>query len=178
MTKLKSFSRIAVASSGLFLLFSLVCLWVEIPFVWSDVLEILFESILIIYALLLMGQSKAHKRPATFIVIAATLNVLSTVLGVCMRYMSKENMVMMVAATGSVYLLYLIFVCLGFFKLSKQLSKRSLSRGMAIAFPCTYFVQLIANALICHRLNSGMVLLQIVLIAVFFYSLPKDIENN
>ena len=187
MKNTTKFAILSVAVSVLYLVFYLVCSIVKLPSIYSSIPGTVYGALLVVFPLVLMAEAKSLKRPAVYIVVAFLLKFVNMWLGVYMTTVPKEKTMMVVSAMGFVYLFYLVFVCLGFFKLSKLLPKPSLVRGLSIAYPCSYFLQGLVNAMRASGLFSislsqglfvGIGYLQIAIIALLIYSLLKGIERE
>ena len=139
------FSRMATLICSLCLVFEVVSFIVDISLIWGYIYTFIYNIILIVFPLLLMSQSKTFKTPATYILIASSLTLIDKLLGLFMRSLSNEAMMVMPIVLGVIYLLYLVFVFMGYFKLGKLLPKPSLSRSMAIAYPYTYILQFVVS---------------------------------
>lgn len=185
MKGLTSFSRIAALFCALCFLFDVVSFFVSVPFVYGNILSFVYDLILFVFPFLLISQSKVFKRPATYIIIASSLSLIDDLLGIYMRGLSGEDKMVMTIVLGSIYLFYLVFVCLGFFKLGKLLPKPSLARSMAIAYPYAYLLQLFASALTgaCNLETSTSVLIfsaigvaQLLVVTLLFYSFARRNE--
>ena len=187
MKNTTKFAILSVAVSVLYLVFWMACFFAKLPSIYDCISDMLYGALLVAFPLVLMSVAKSLKRPAVYILIASLLQLVSTGLGVYMTTVLREKLMVVISAMGIVYLFYLVFVCLGFFKLSKLLPKPSVVRGLSIVYPCSFLLQFavtmmqgsgIFSTTLCQGLYGGIGFLQIVIIALLIYTLFKGIERE
>lgn len=182
MKKLAEFSYIATSLCVLYFICDVVGLFIPVPVILDNIKDIALDVSFIVFFYLLAMQYNDFKRSTNNIIIANLLSITNVVLVTCMRNRPNDTMITMTLIIGVIYLLYLIFLCIGFFNLKQQLPKPSLPHNMALIYPCTYFIQLginiiIPTSIISHThlqwLYNAISLLQIISITLLIYSLPK-----
>ena len=183
MKRLISFSKIATVFCVVYLVLEIVRDSAAVPTLLEALFNVLFEVCFMVCLLFMATESKNFRSPAVLVVIAALLKITNTFIGMYVPR-TAELLQWSGLVVGSVYLAYLIFLCWGFFKFAKRLPKSSLSRSMAMIYPCTYIFQLIATLIVgigstvAVWLFEAIGFIQLICIALFYFSLPKELQKD
>ena len=193
MNPTNNFSRIAVIGYSLYFLVKMIIypLITKVPPLLSTILNVIYIASFIAVAAWIISHDKSLKKPATFIIIAATLYIISRIVTFYIYEHKQMIGVMPSLITTSIYIPALTFRCIGFFKLAKRLPQGNIARYMANFIPWTELTPLIFSCvfafimpfmtipnIVLRMPNIIMSLAEILAMAIFCYYLPKAIEHK
>ena len=107
----------------------------KVPPVPTNIIHIAYSLAYLSLAVWMMLHYGDLKRPSIYIIIAALLGIANKLFTLWAQGNAQMGSLSFALASTAIYLPFLIFKCMGFFKLAKQLPRHSMSRGMAVVVP-------------------------------------------
>ena len=107
----------------------------KVPPVPTNIIHIAYSLAYLSLAVWMMSHYGNLKRPSIYIIIATLLGITNKLFTFWAQGNAQMESVSFALASTAIYLPFLIFKCMGFFKLAKQLPRHSMSRGMAVVIP-------------------------------------------
>lgn len=185
MKRLSLLSRITCGLCLLYIAFDILCLVTFVPYIFGAIFRICLNVSYIVFLTLLQSKARVFRRPAIYIVVASSLAIINACINLYSSGLLADSQLPYVTTTGFIYLPLLIFFCMGFFKMAKLLPRKTWARRMAVAIPSVELLQLVLPIVwmlvlpntVSRYFIDTIYLIQMVAIALFYYTIPKAVEN-